>query len=155
MERSIIFTVALSIAALLFVLELVRRRKLREEYSLLWLFTALVMIVVSVWRELLHGLATLFGIAYPPNLLFLLAALLTFLILLYYSVIITRLTHENKVIAQEVALLRYEIEQLRSEQANADKKPPATSAKVETLKLEASPLDTSQTYDLSSDDHDD
>lgn len=155
MERSIIFTVALSIAALLFVLELVRRRKLREEYSLLWLFTALVMIVVSVWRELLHGLATLFGIAYPPNLLFLLAALLTFLILLYYSVIITRLTHENKVIAQEVALLRYEIEQLRSEQANADKKPPATGAKVETLKLEASPLDTSQTYDLSSDDHDD
>lgn len=113
MERSIIVTVALSIAALLVVLELVRRRKLREEYSLLWLFTAAVMLVVSVWRDLLHGLANLVGIAYPPNLLFLLATLLMLFILLYYSIIITRLTHENKTIAQDVALLRYEIEQLR------------------------------------------
>jgi hypothetical protein len=119
MERSIIFTVALSIAALFFVLELVRRRKLREEYSLLWLFTAFVMIVISVWRDLLHGLSDFFGIAYPPNLLFLVAALLTFLILLYYSVVITRLTHENKIIAQEVALLRYEIESLRQQQQRA------------------------------------
>ncbi|MCA9889825.1 MAG: DUF2304 domain-containing protein, partial [Anaerolineae bacterium] len=53
MERSIILTVALSVATLLVVLELVRRRKLREEYSLLWLFTAAVMLVVSVWRDLL------------------------------------------------------------------------------------------------------
>lgn len=114
MDRSIILTVALSIAALLLVLELVRRRKLREEYSLLWLFTALVMIVVSVWRDLLHGLATLVGIAYPPNLLFLLAALLILFILLYFSVVITRLTHENKVSAQELALLRQQIEQLHT-----------------------------------------
>ena len=113
MERSIIVTVALSITALLVVLELVRRRKLREEYSLLWLFTAAVMLVVSVWRDLLHGLSNLVGIAYPPNLLFLLATLLMLFILLYYSIIITRLTHENKTIAQDVALLRYEIEQLR------------------------------------------
>ena len=113
MERSIIVTVALSITALLVVLELVRRRKLREEYSLLWLFTAAVMLIVSVWRDLLHGLSSLVGIAYPPNLLFLLAILLMLFILLYYSIIITRLTHENKTIAQDVALLRYEIEQLR------------------------------------------
>ncbi|MAU09386.1 MAG: hypothetical protein CL607_06170 [Anaerolineaceae bacterium] len=113
MERSIIVTVALSIVALLVVLELVRRRKLREEYSLLWLFTAAVMLIVSIWRDLLHGLSKLVGIAYPPNLLFLLAILLMLFILLYYSIIITRLTHENKTIAQDVALLRYEIEQLR------------------------------------------
>ncbi|MCA9890219.1 MAG: DUF2304 domain-containing protein, partial [Anaerolineae bacterium] len=75
--------------------------------------TAAVMIIVSVWRELLHSLAQFAGIAYPPNLLFLLAALLILFILLYYSIIITRLTHENKTIAQDVALLRYEIEQLR------------------------------------------
>ena len=79
-----------------------------------------LMIVISVWRDLLHGLADFFGIAYPPNLLFLVAALLTFLILLYYSVVITRLTHENKIIAQEVALLRYEIETLRQQQRAAN-----------------------------------
>jgi hypothetical protein len=113
MERSIILAVGASLAALLFVLELVRRRKLREEYSLLWLLTALAMIGISAWRDLLHGLAALFGIAYPPNLLFLLAALFSLCILLYFSTVITRLTQENKEIAQEVALLRYELERLR------------------------------------------
>lgn len=116
MERSIFFAVGASVAALLFVLELVRRRKLREEYSLLWLFTALAMLVVSAWRDLLHGMAALFGIAYPPNLLFLLAALFSLFLMLYFSTVITRLTQENKDIAQEVALLRYEVERLRAEE---------------------------------------
>ena len=116
MERSIILAVGASLAALLFVLELVRRRKLREEYSLLWLCTGLAMLVVSAWRDLLHGLAAAFGIAYPPNLLFLLAALFSLFILLYFSTVITRLTQENKEIAQEVALLRYELERLRSQE---------------------------------------
>jgi hypothetical protein len=115
MERSIILAVGASVVALLFVLELVRRRKLREEYSLLWLFTALAMLVISAWRDLLHGVAAMFGIAYPPNLLFLLAALFSMFILLYFSTVITRLTQENKEIAQEVALLRYELERLRSQ----------------------------------------
>lgn len=113
MERSIILTTLLSIGAFVFILELVRRRSLREEYSLLWLATAFVMILVSAWRDLLHGLSAVVGIAYPPNLLFLLASLFMGLMLLYFSTVITRLTQENKEIAQEVALLRYEIDRLR------------------------------------------
>ncbi|MGB7337260.1 MAG: DUF2304 domain-containing protein [Phototrophicaceae bacterium] len=116
MERSIILTTLLSIAALVLILEMVRRRSLREEYSLLWLGTAFVMIIVSVWRDLLHGLSALVGIAYPPNLLFLLASGFMGLLLLYFSTVITRLTQENKEIAQEVALLRYEIETLGVQQ---------------------------------------
>lgn len=116
MEQSIILTTSASILAFVLVLELVRQRKLREEYSLLWLATAFAMIVVSAWRDLLHGLSRLVGISYPPNLLFLLAALFSFMLLLYFSTVITRLTQENKEIAQEVALLRHEIEVLRSEQ---------------------------------------
>lgn len=119
MERQIIFTTLASIAALLLVLELVRRRTLREEYSLLWLGTAFAMIILSAWRDLLHGIAALVGIAYPPNLLFLMASLFMAFLLLYFSTVITRLTQENKDIAQEVALLRYEIEHLRS-QYNSD-----------------------------------
>ncbi|MEM9951743.1 MAG: DUF2304 domain-containing protein [Chloroflexota bacterium] len=115
MERSIILTTLLSLLAFIFILELVRRRTLREEYSLLWLGTAIVMIVISVWRDLLHGLSSLVGIAYPPNLLFLLASLFMGILLLYFSTVITRLTQENKEIAQEVALLRYEIEQLQTQ----------------------------------------
>jgi len=141
MDRSIILTVALSIAALLLVLELVRRRKLREEYSLLWLFTALVMIVVSVWRDLLHGLATLVGIAYPPNLLFLLAALLILFILLYFSVVITRLTHENKVSAQELALLRQQIEQLHTQIGTTDQNSSGNQNGQQQQSDQAGPVD--------------
>ncbi len=119
MERQIIFTTLASIAALLLVLELVRRRTLREEYSLLWLGTAFAMIILSAWRDLLHGISSLVGIAYPPNFLFLMASLFMAFLLLYFSTVITRLTQENKEIAQEVALLRYEIEHLRS-QHNGD-----------------------------------
>lgn len=120
MERSIIFAVSASIAALIFVLELVRRRKLREEYSLLWLGTAFVMLVVAAWRDLLHGMAEFVGIVYPPNLLFLLAALFVMFILLYFSTVITRLTQENKEIAQQVALLQRQLDDLRTQQNKAD-----------------------------------
>ena len=113
MDRSIILTIIASVGALVFVLELVRRRRLREEYSLLWLGTALAMLILSAWRDLLHGLAALVGIAYPPNLLFLLALLFILFILLYFSTVITRLTQENKESAQQIALLRHDIERLR------------------------------------------
>ncbi len=119
-DRSIIFAVGASLVALLVVLELVRRRHLSEEYSLLWLGTAIVMLVIGVWRDLLHGLADLVNIEYPPNLLFLLAALFLLFIQLYFSTVITRLTHESKESAQQIALLRFELEQLRREQFDSD-----------------------------------
>ncbi len=120
-DRSIIFAVGASLIALLIVLELVRRRHLSEEYSLLWLGTAIVMLVVGVWRDLLHGLADLVNIEYPPNLLFLLAALFLLFIQLYFSTVITRLTRESKEAAQQIALLRFELEQLSGEQVDSEK----------------------------------
>ena len=119
-DRSILFAVGASLVALVVVLELVRRRHLREEYSLLWLATAIVMLVVGVWRDLLHSLADLVNIEYPPNLLFLLAALFLLFIQLYFSTVITKLTQENKEIAQQLALLRYEVEHIRREQVDGD-----------------------------------
>ncbi|MCY4020115.1 MAG: DUF2304 domain-containing protein [Chloroflexi bacterium] len=117
-DRSILFAVGASLVALVVVLELVRRRRLREEYSLLWLATAIVMLVVGVWRDLLHSLADLVNIEYPPNLLFLLAALFLLFIQLYFSTVITKLTQENKEIAQQLALLRYEVGHMRRERAD-------------------------------------
>jgi len=119
MDRSVVLAVFAALAAFVLVLELVRRRRLREDYSLLWLFVALVMIVVAAWRDLLHGLAALVGIAYPPNLLFLLALMFVFALLLYFSTVITRLALESKRLAQEVALLRQQLRQLEQAQAVA------------------------------------
>lgn len=115
-DRSTLFMVGASIIALLIVLELVRRRHLSEQYSLLWLGTAIVMLVVGAWRDLLHSLAALVNIHHPPNLLFLLAALFLLFIQLYFSTVITRLTREGKETAQQIALLRHELSQLRGEQ---------------------------------------
>ena len=120
-DRSIVFTVGAALIALLVVLELVRRRHLSEEYSLLWLGTAVLMLILGLWRDLLHSLAALVGIYDPSNLLFLLAALFMLFIQLYFSTVITRLTYESKEAAQQIALLRLELERLRGEQGDSDK----------------------------------
>ncbi len=119
-DRSTVFMVGASIIALLIVLELVRRRYLSEQYSLLWLGTAVVMLVVGAWRDLLHSLAALVNIHHPPNLLFLLAALFLLFIQLYFSTVITRLARESKEAAQQIALLRLELSQLRGEQIDGE-----------------------------------
>ncbi|MBN8617327.1 MAG: DUF2304 domain-containing protein [Anaerolineae bacterium] len=120
-----IFGLIAGIGALLFVLELVRRRKLKEEYSLLWLATAVVLIILSVSRPLLDTLASLVGIFYPPSALFLVAMIFVLFILLHFSTVITRLTQENKENAQQLALLKWQLEQIKKDLAarpqNADK----------------------------------
>lgn len=119
-DRTMIFGLVGSAVALLFVLELVRERRLREEYSLLWLATAGVLIVLSVSRPLLDVLATAIGIFYPPSALFVVAMLFVLVILLHFSTVITRLDQENKETAQQIALLRHEVERLRAESARQE-----------------------------------
>jgi hypothetical protein len=121
LDRAMIFGLAASIATLLVVLELVRRRRLKEEYSLLWLITAVVLLILSVSRPLLDVLANLVGIFYPPSALFLVAVAFVLFILLHFSTVLTRLSQENKETAQQIALLRWQLEQaLAAREKNAD-----------------------------------
>lgn len=113
-DRTMIFGAAGSVGALLLVLELVRRRRLREEYALLWLATGVALLLLSLSRPLLDVLAALVGIYYPPNALFLVALLFVLAILMHFSIVITRLTQENRELARQLALLRHEQEQGRS-----------------------------------------
>jgi hypothetical protein len=71
LSRITIVAICASVALLLYILEMVRRRSLREEYSILWLFGSLVILVLSLKRVWLEGISRFFGIAYPPSLLFL------------------------------------------------------------------------------------
>ena len=125
LDRAMIFGLIAGVGALLFVLELVRRRKLKEEYSLLWLATAIVLIILSVSRPLLDTLASLVGIFYPPSALFLVAMIFVLFILLHFSTVLTRLTQENKENAQQLALLKWQLEQtqkaLAARQKETDK----------------------------------
>ncbi|HET7318839.1 MAG TPA: DUF2304 domain-containing protein [Nitrospirota bacterium] len=100
-----------SVALLVVVVELIRRGRLKERYSLLWLLAGGLLLFLSLSRRVLESLAGLFGIFYPPSLLFLLAFIFLLLITLHYSVVLSGLSEKNKQLAQEVALLRREIEE--------------------------------------------
>ena len=119
LDRALIFGLAASLITLVIVLELVRQRRLKEEYSLLWLVTACVLLILSVSRPLLDVLARTVGIFYPPSALFVIAMIFVLFILLQFSTALTRLARENKEMAQQVAILRWELEQVRAAQSSA------------------------------------
>jgi hypothetical protein len=87
------------------ILELVRRRRLLERYALLWLLSGVVLLGLASWRGALEELAALVGIAYPPNALFFVAFAFVLVLLLHFSVAVSRLTDQTKVLAQRLALL--------------------------------------------------
>jgi hypothetical protein len=92
------------------VFGLIRQRKLREEYALLWLGASLLLIIMSLWRDLLETVARIVGVAYPPSVLFLAAIVLGFLLAMHFSVSLSRLANQNKRLTQEVALLKHQLE---------------------------------------------
>ena len=97
---------------LLLVVELIRRGRLKERYSLLWLFAGGVLLILSSSRNILEYISNRVGIYYPPSFLFLLAFLFLLLITLHFSVTISGLSEKNKRLAQELALLRQEMQEL-------------------------------------------
>lgn len=118
MDRAMIFGLLASMGMLIFILELVRQRRLREDYSLLWLATGAVLIALSLSRPLLDSLAAMLGVVtYPPAALFLVAIIFMLLILLHYATSLTRLSQENKSMAQQLAILRWEVSQLKRDEA--------------------------------------
>ena len=110
---SIAATVA-SLVLLFGVLELVRRRRLREKYALLWILTAIVLLVLSVWREAVSSIATALGVSYGPTVLFAVGALFVLVVLLHYSTVISALTDRTVTLAQKIASLEQRIEQLEN-----------------------------------------
>jgi hypothetical protein len=110
--------IMLVVPAVLFavVVELVRRRRLREDYSLLWLVTFGVLVLFAVFpNSLLDGLADLMGIFYPPAALFVVGFGLMLLVLLQFSLVITRLAQQNKQSAQRIALLNARVRELEQQ----------------------------------------
>ena len=95
-----------SVVMLLAVFELIRSRRLRERYALLWLATGIVLVVLSAWRGGLNTIAGWFGVrGYPPAVLFAVGLLFVIVVLLHYSTVISRLTDQNTLLAQRLALL--------------------------------------------------
>lgn len=107
--RVSIMAAVAALILLLLILELIRSRRLQERYALLWLLTAIVILVLSAWRGALARLADLVGIAYPPSALFVLASFFVLAVLLHYSTVISKLSDQNAILAQRLALLEHDL----------------------------------------------
>ena len=101
------------------VFELVRRRRLMERYALLWLFSTAVLLALAVWKNLLEQVAVAIGIFYAPSALFVVALAFILVMLLHFSLVISRLADQSKVLAQRVGLLQERIALLEQERAAA------------------------------------
>jgi hypothetical protein len=106
MDLTKIVSLSISLGIFFFVVWLIRERRLREKYALLWLFTSLFVILLTISRRVLESIALAIGIYYPPSLLFLIGVLFLLLVAIGQSVSLSHLSLCNHKLAQELALLR-------------------------------------------------
>ncbi len=121
--RLSLFGALIAVGLLLLVLELVRRRRLQERYAILWILTALVLLVLSLWQSAVEWMAQIVGVAYPPALLFTVALAFVVIVLLHYSTVVSRLAQQNLALAQAVALLEERVRGLEGGRVEAGEGP--------------------------------
>ncbi len=110
-----LLAVAGSLLLLLFILELVRRRYLQERYSLIWMITGTLFLIISVRIDILYELSDLLGFSIPANALFFFGVLFLVLIVLGLSVVTSHLAEKNRILTQEVVLMRKRVEDVENE----------------------------------------
>jgi hypothetical protein len=108
-----LISIGISAALLVTVIELVRRAQLTEEYSLIWIACSVALLILSVWRNVLHFAASALGVHYPPALLLLALTFFVVIVSLYFSVVVSRHRKEIERLVQEVALLDADVRMLR------------------------------------------
>jgi len=124
--------VVASLGLLVLVLELVRRRRFLERYAILWLFSALVLLALGIWTGLLETIARTVGIVYPPNALFVVAFGFVLMLLLHFSLAVSRMSDQIRVLAQRLALLE-------NRQRELEKTAPAESESAERRAVASRP----------------
>lgn len=118
--RNKVVALVVGLWMLLLIIELVRRRKLREEYSWLWLMTGSGILLLTLWFDLLKWITHLVGALSPSSTIFLFAFLFLIFISLHFSVVISKLTDRNKELAQRYALLELEVHELKKRNPPAE-----------------------------------
>ena len=124
MLRITLLTALGAVFLFLLTLELTRRRRLSERYSILWFATAVVVFGVAMIPGVLDFVARSLGIAYAPSALLLVALVFVLALILHLSMVISRLTAQTARLAQTVAILK-------TEQATSPQSHDAPSASVD------------------------
>jgi hypothetical protein len=119
-SRIQILIICVATALLIGVIELVRRRRLLERYALLWLLASVVLLGLAIWRGALDRIAESVGVAYPPNALFIVAFGFVLWLLLHFSVAVSRLSDQTKILAQRLALLEERMRRAEADGSDTD-----------------------------------
>ncbi|MEO0076552.1 MAG: DUF2304 domain-containing protein [candidate division WOR-3 bacterium] len=114
MKQIQVIALIAAIGLLIVILELIRRRKLKERFALLWLFSAIILIVFTIWSKLLIILAKIMGIYYAPLVLVPIIILMVIILFIYFSVIVSRQSELIKILSQKIALLEQEIKKSKN-----------------------------------------
>jgi hypothetical protein len=113
--RARLFFILLGVSVLLFVINLVRTKKLKEEYALLWLFMAITLVAAPILIDVIDAMSFAIGITYPPALIIVLALICFALIFFQMSVTISRFSEQIKSLSQELALTRKQLRDLEEQ----------------------------------------
>jgi hypothetical protein len=114
LSRTQIITALAAVGLTLYVLDLVRRRRLSEEYSFLWMVASVVIAILGFSTPLLKAITHALGILYEGSTVFFFGLAFATAMLLHVSVKLSRLGQENHALTRELALVRYDLEQMRA-----------------------------------------
>ena len=109
-QRIQLFSILGSLILLFFILSLIKKRRLKEEYALLWIGASILFAGLSIFRPALEYLAHFLGIHYAPTALLLMLIMAITVILIHYSTVISKLSEQTKRLTQELALLKHQID---------------------------------------------
>lgn len=118
-QRVEVIAVAALICVVIF--ELIRRKHLMERYAILWLVLGVTILVLAAWKGLLTTLSHAAGIYYPPAALFAVAFVFVLALLLHFSIVLSRLSDQNKILAQRLALLQQRLDEKESAEGGESK----------------------------------
>ena len=110
MSANLILGTVGSIVTLVVLFELLRRKHLREKYAITWVVVSLMTLLVAAFPSILYWLSSLIGVAVPSNLLFFIASMVLLIISVHHSYELGRLEDRTRTLAEEVALLRLQVE---------------------------------------------
>lgn len=111
MDKIQIISILVSLTLFVIVFNLVRKRRLKTEYSLIWLTVSTIFIIFSFWKNGIDWLANIMGISYAPSVLFLMMLFGIVMILIEFSLIISKQSEKIKILTQEIGLMKHELEQ--------------------------------------------
>ena len=115
LSRIQVLSIVGSCLVLVMLFELIRRKRLRIQYSLILVAMGLVFLLLSCYNEVLKITAVAVGIVYPPSVLVVVAIGALFCAVLHFSVVVSKQADTNRVLAQELSILQHALKQLEKQ----------------------------------------